>query len=89
MQFTYSEVLGNSIAVVISNAYYRDNRDAGDAATKNSGPRLASTSAVGADREGIGRTARDAYAFFRTSATSVRHIKELENAGLIHGFAEW
>jgi hypothetical protein len=34
MQFNYSEVLGNSTAVVISNAYYRDNRDAGDAVTK-------------------------------------------------------
>jgi hypothetical protein len=33
-QFNYSEVLGNSTAVAISNAYYRDNRDAGDAVTK-------------------------------------------------------
>jgi hypothetical protein len=30
-QFNYSEVLGNSTAVAISTAYYRDNRDAGDA----------------------------------------------------------
>jgi hypothetical protein len=34
MQFNYSEVLGNSTAVAISSAYYRDNRDAGDAVTK-------------------------------------------------------
>jgi hypothetical protein len=34
MQFNYSEVLGNSTAVAISNAYYQDNRDAGDAVTK-------------------------------------------------------
>jgi hypothetical protein len=33
-QFNYSEVLGNSTAVAISTAYYRDNRDAGDAVTK-------------------------------------------------------
>jgi hypothetical protein len=33
-QFNYSEILGNSTAVAISNAYYRDNRDAGDAVTK-------------------------------------------------------
>jgi len=34
MQFNYSEILGNSTAVAISNAYYRDNRDAADALTK-------------------------------------------------------
>jgi hypothetical protein len=34
MQFNYSEVLGNSTAVAISTAYYRNNRDAGDAVTK-------------------------------------------------------
>jgi hypothetical protein len=34
MQFNYSEVLGNSTAVAISTAYYRDNRDVGDAVTK-------------------------------------------------------
>jgi hypothetical protein len=34
MQFNYSEVIGNSTAVAISTAYYRDNRDAGDAVTK-------------------------------------------------------
>jgi hypothetical protein len=33
-QFNYSEVLGNSTAVAISTAYYRDNRDAGDAVSK-------------------------------------------------------
>jgi hypothetical protein len=33
-QFNYSEVIGNSTAVAISNAYYRDNRDVGDAVTK-------------------------------------------------------
>jgi hypothetical protein len=33
-QFNYSEVIGNSTAVAISAAYYRDNRDAGDAVTK-------------------------------------------------------
>jgi hypothetical protein len=33
-QFNYSEVIGNSTAVAISNAYYRDDRDAGDAVTK-------------------------------------------------------
>jgi hypothetical protein len=33
-QFNYSEVIGNSTAVAISNAYYRDNRDAGDAVTE-------------------------------------------------------
>ena len=32
--FNYSEVLGNSTAVAISNAYYPDNRDFGDAITK-------------------------------------------------------
>jgi hypothetical protein len=30
-QFNYSEVVGNSVAVAISNAYYKDNRTAGDA----------------------------------------------------------
>jgi hypothetical protein len=34
MQFNFSEILGNSTAVAISNAYYRDNRDAADALTK-------------------------------------------------------
>ncbi len=34
MQFNYSEVLGNSTAVAISNAYYTDNRDANDALIK-------------------------------------------------------
>jgi len=34
MQFNYSEVLGNSTAVAISNGYYHDNRDVGDAVTK-------------------------------------------------------
>jgi hypothetical protein len=34
MQFNYSEVLGNSTSVAISNAYYQDNRDAADAVTK-------------------------------------------------------
>jgi len=33
-QFNYSEILGNAAAVAISNAYYADNRDAGDAVTK-------------------------------------------------------
>jgi hypothetical protein len=33
-QFNYSEILGNSTAVAISNAYYPDNRSAGDSATK-------------------------------------------------------
>ena len=33
-QFNYSEILGNSTAVAISNAYYPDNRNAADAATK-------------------------------------------------------
>jgi hypothetical protein len=33
-QFNYSEILGNSTAVAISNAYYPDNRNAFDAATK-------------------------------------------------------
>jgi hypothetical protein len=31
MQFNYSEVLGNSTAVAISNAYYADNRTASNA----------------------------------------------------------
>ncbi len=34
MQFNLSEVLGNSTSVAISNAYYSDNRNAGDAAMK-------------------------------------------------------
>jgi hypothetical protein len=34
MQFNYSEIVGNSAAVAISNAYYADNRTAGDAASK-------------------------------------------------------
>jgi hypothetical protein len=34
MQFNYSEILGNSTAVAISNAYYQDNRDAANAVTK-------------------------------------------------------
>jgi hypothetical protein len=34
MQFNYSEVIGNSTAVAISNAYYADNRTAGDAISK-------------------------------------------------------
>ena len=34
MQFNYSEIIGNSTAVAISNAYYVDNRDAADALTK-------------------------------------------------------
>jgi len=33
-QFNYSEVFGNSAAVAISTAYYRNNRDAGDAVSK-------------------------------------------------------
>ncbi len=33
-QFNYSEVMGNSTAVAISNAYYADNRNAADAASK-------------------------------------------------------
>jgi hypothetical protein len=33
-QFNYSEILGNSTAVAISNAYYPDNRDVGDAVEK-------------------------------------------------------
>jgi hypothetical protein len=33
-QFNYSEILGNSTAVAISNAYYPDNRTAGNAVTK-------------------------------------------------------
>jgi hypothetical protein len=33
-QFNYSEVLGNSTAVAISNAYYPDSRDASDAISK-------------------------------------------------------
>jgi hypothetical protein len=34
MQFNYSEVIGNSTAVAISNAYYSNNRTAGDATSK-------------------------------------------------------
>ncbi len=34
MQLNYSEILGNSTAVAISNAYYQDNRDAASALTK-------------------------------------------------------
>jgi hypothetical protein len=34
MQFNYSEVIGNSTAVAISNAYYVNNRTASDAASK-------------------------------------------------------
>jgi hypothetical protein len=34
MQFNYSEVLGNATAVAISNSYYQNNRDVGDAVTK-------------------------------------------------------
>jgi len=33
-QFNYSEILGNSTAVAISNAYYPENRDVRDAVTK-------------------------------------------------------
>jgi len=33
-QFNYSEIIGNSTAVAISNAYYRDNRDVSDAVSK-------------------------------------------------------
>jgi hypothetical protein len=33
-QFNYSEILGNSTAVAISNAYYPDNRSAGEAVQK-------------------------------------------------------
>ncbi len=33
-QFNYSEIIGNSTAVAISTAYYRDNRDVGDAVSK-------------------------------------------------------
>jgi hypothetical protein len=33
-QFNFSEILGNSTAVAISNAYYPDNRNASDAVTK-------------------------------------------------------
>jgi hypothetical protein len=33
-QFNYSEIIGNSTAVAISNAYYVDNRTATDAASK-------------------------------------------------------
>jgi hypothetical protein len=34
MQFNYSEILGNSTAVAISNAYYQNNRDAASAAAR-------------------------------------------------------
>jgi len=34
MQFNFSEVLGNSTTVAISNAYYPDNRTAREAATR-------------------------------------------------------
>src|SRR5258708_19481535 len=34
MQFNYSEVIGNSTAVAISNAYYADNRTARDATSR-------------------------------------------------------
>jgi len=34
MQFNFSEILGNSTGVAISNVYYRDNRNASDAATR-------------------------------------------------------
>jgi hypothetical protein len=34
VQFNYSEIVGNSAAVAISNAYYSDNRTAGDAVSK-------------------------------------------------------
>ncbi len=34
MQFNYSEVIGNSTAVAISNAYYADNRTASDATSR-------------------------------------------------------
>ena len=33
-QFNYSEIVGNSTAVAISNAYYPDNRTASDAVSK-------------------------------------------------------
>jgi len=33
-QFNYSEIIGNSTAVGISNAYYADNRTAGNATSK-------------------------------------------------------
>ena len=33
-QFNYSEILGNSTAVAISNAYYQDKRSAANSATK-------------------------------------------------------
>ena len=33
-EFNYSEIVGNSTAVAISNAYYQDNRTAADAVTK-------------------------------------------------------
>jgi hypothetical protein len=34
MQFNFSEIVGASTGVAISNAYYPDNRNAGDAATR-------------------------------------------------------
>lgn len=34
MQFNYSEILGNSVGVAISNSYYADNRDARDNVSK-------------------------------------------------------
>jgi hypothetical protein len=34
MQFNYSEIVGNSVTVAISNAYYVDHRSAGDAASR-------------------------------------------------------
>jgi hypothetical protein len=33
-QFNFSEIVGNSTAVAISNAYYSDNRDAGNAVSR-------------------------------------------------------
>jgi hypothetical protein len=42
MQFNYSEILGNSTAVAISNAYYPNNRTAADAVSKL-GTQLGST----------------------------------------------
>jgi hypothetical protein len=34
MQFNYSEVVGNSVAVAISNAYYSNNRTASEGVSK-------------------------------------------------------
>lgn len=67
-QFNYSEVLGNATAVAISNAYYSNNRDAGDAVIK-----LGTQLAVDGASNVLKEFSPDIYRKFRRKHNSADH----------------